>query len=41
MNTLIIDNQSEREIRQRIVGAWKAGKAVNAARPDSVNLDVA
>jgi predicted transcriptional regulator len=39
MDTLIIGNQSEQDIRERIVRAWKTGKAEKAARLDFVNLD--
>jgi predicted transcriptional regulator len=39
MDTLIIGNQSEREIRERIVRSWKTEKAEKAARLDFVNLD--
>ncbi|MGH7086647.1 MAG: hypothetical protein ACREFN_16850 [Acetobacteraceae bacterium] len=34
MDTLIIGNQSRREIRERVVRIWKTGKAERAARLD-------
>lgn len=34
MDTLIIGNQSRRQIRERVVRAWKTGKAEHAARLD-------
>jgi len=39
MDTLIIGNQSEQEIKERVIRVWKAGKAERAARLDFVNLD--
>ena len=39
MDTLIIGNQPEPDIRRRIVAAWNSGKAEPAARLDFVNLD--
>jgi predicted transcriptional regulator len=41
METLIIGNQSRREIRERIVAAWKTGKAEHAARVDFPDTSVA
>ncbi|HUZ95245.1 MAG TPA: hypothetical protein VMU57_10065 [Edaphobacter sp.] len=39
MDTLIIGNQSDPEIRERVIRAWKTGKADSTARLDFVNLD--
>lgn len=39
MDTLIIGNQSEQDIRRRIVQAWKSGTPEETARLDFVNLD--
>lgn len=39
MDTLIIGNQPEQDIRRRIVQAWNSGQAEQAARLDFVNLD--
>lgn len=39
MDTLIIGNQSDREINDRLLRVWKSGKAEQAARLDFVNLD--
>jgi len=41
MDTLIIGNQSEQEIKERVIRAWKTGKAERAARLDFVDLDEA
>lgn len=39
MDTLIIGNQSAREINDRLLRVWKTGKSEHAARLDFVNLD--
>jgi predicted transcriptional regulator len=41
MDTLIIGNQSRREIRERIAAAWKTGKAEPAARVDFPDTSIA
>jgi len=39
MDTLIIGNQPQQDIRRRILDVWNSGQAETAARLDYVNLD--
>ena len=39
MDTLIIGNQSAKDINERLVRVWKTGKAEPAARLDFLSLD--
>jgi predicted transcriptional regulator len=39
MRTLIIGNQSVRQVKERVLRVWKTGKAERAARLDFVSLD--
>ncbi|MGH7068727.1 MAG: transcriptional regulator [Acetobacteraceae bacterium] len=39
MDTLIIGNQSDQKINDRLLRVWKSGKAEHAARLDFMNLD--
>jgi hypothetical protein len=39
MRTLIIGNQSVRQVKERVLRVWKTGKAEPAARLDFVSLD--
>jgi predicted transcriptional regulator len=39
MHTLIIGNQSAREVREHVLRAWGTGRSENAARIDFVSLD--
>ncbi|MDD2859847.1 MAG: DNA-binding protein [Acidiphilium sp.] len=39
MDTLIIGNQSEQDIRRRVIEAWNGGEAEPAARLDFGSLD--
>jgi predicted transcriptional regulator len=39
MHTLIIGNQSAREVRGRVLQAWRTGRSEKAARLDFASLD--